>query len=224
MFRKLTLLLSLVLAMGFAVSTTAAAQDVPASADDIEGLESGYARMYMPDFAAMIESVGTPGAEMTIDENGVMLIMISGFTFDSEDNASKAVDLFSEGMTGETSGLEGMESSEIDDLGDKNLLINGETDEAGEPMATNMLLVQDGTSMYMISVTGGELDAGTQQVQDIAQHMIDGEIETEEVTFSEDGTSTGGVFDLMPNIEEDAELLSNLAPSTDMDMMGAGGL
>lgn len=220
MFRKITLLLSLIMAMGL-TAVTASAQEVPAT-EDVEGLETGYARMYMPDFSAMIDSIGTPGAETDFDEEGVMMVMIAGLTFDSDDNASEAFGSFSESYSGELSGAEGMEASEIDDLGDNAALLSGEMTESGEAMATNMLLVQDGESLYLISVTGGEVDAGSQQVQDIAQHMLDGEIENEEVTFNEDGTSTGGVFDLMPDPEEDAELLSNLAPGMDMDMDASG--
>lgn len=222
MFRKFTLLLSLVLAMGFAITSTAAAQDVPTSAGDVEGLETGYARMYMPDFSAMIEAAGTPGATTGFDENAVLVIMTAGFTFDSEDNAGKALDTFGEGFTSEMSGAENLEAAELDDLGDRAVLYSGTVEESGESMPTNTLLVQDGEAVYMISVTGGDLDEGKQQAQDIATHMLDGEIETGDVTFNEDGTSTGGVFDLMPTAE-DTDLVSGLAPSMDMDFSGMGG-
>lgn len=46
MFRKLTILLSLVLTLGFAIGSSAAAQDVPdPDIPDLEGIESGYIRM-----------------------------------------------------------------------------------------------------------------------------------------------------------------------------------
>lgn len=215
MLRKMTALLSLLLALGLTMS--ASGQEASSMEEELPGLESAYSRLFMPDFDAMFAALETPGADVEFDEDGVIMVMTMVFTFDSEDNAANAMDTLHEGFfeTGEEAETE---ETEIEDLGDQALMFSAVVEESGEPLTTISLFVQEGEHVYMVTVGGGELEAGKQQTQDIGQFMVDAEITTDEVTFNEDGTSTGGVFDLMPTAD-DTELVGGLAPSSDMDLM-----
>jgi hypothetical protein len=215
MLRKMTALLSLLLALGLTMS--ASGQEASSMEEELPGLESAYSRLFMPDFDAMFAALETPGADVEFDEDGVIMVMTMVFTFDSEDNAANAMDTLHEGFfeTGEEAETE---ETEVEDLGDQALMFSAVVEESGEPLTTISLFVQEGEHLYMVTVGGGELEAGKQQTQDIGQFMVDAEITTDEVTFNEDGTSTGGVFDLMPTAD-DTELVGGLAPSSDMDMM-----
>lgn len=221
MLRKFTILLSLVLTLGFAATTSAAAQEMPdVDAPDMEGLETGYARMFMPDFGAMIDALGTPGADMPeIDQEGVLTVMTAILTFDNADNADKSMAVVADTYTeeGESDTDIDMTSEEISDLGDKATLHSGAVDISGEKTTFNILIVKDDSQLLLIQVIGGEAEAGATQAQDIANFMLDTEPTTDEVTFNEDGTSTGGAFDRMPTAE-DTDLVDGLAPFIDMDM------
>lgn len=217
--RKFILLVSLVLTLGFGITTSVTAQETPAAEmPQLEGLESGYARMFMPDFNAMFEAMGTPGANIPeLDEKGVLTIMTAVLTFDSTDNAGKGLDSTADAFTRQDGGTD-LTSSEIKDLGDKAMLYSGEADAGdGTTMLTNVLVVQDSERVYMVMVAGGELEAGATQAKDIARFMLDARPTTPEVTLKQDGTSTGGAFDRMPTAK-DTDLVSGLAPFMDVDM------
>ncbi|HWV23286.1 MAG TPA: hypothetical protein VNZ58_03775 [Thermomicrobiales bacterium] len=219
MLRKITILLSLILTLGFAVTTSAAAQDTP-SVDslNVDGLESGYGRAYMPDLNALVEAMSTPGAATPdLNADGPSAIQISILTFDKADNAKKASDSIADEIASQEVEDVEMKSEEVKDLGDSATLYTGEVKSMGETMAITALLVQDGEQLLQIQIVGGENDANSSQAQAIAQHMLDTEPSTNEVTFNEDGTSTGGAFDRMPQ-SGDTDLIGDLTPFMDMDL------
>lgn len=215
MLRKMTALFSLLLALGLTMS--AAGQDASSVEEELPGIESAYSRLFMPDFDAMFAALETPGADIEFDENGVVMVMTIVFTFDSEDNAANAMNTLQEGFV-ETSEEAEIEETEIDDLGDRALMFSGVVDETDDPLTTISLFVQDGEHVYVVTLGGGELEAGKQQSQDIAQFMVDAEISTDEVTLDAEGGSTGGAFDLMPTAE-DTDLVGGLAPTSDSNML-----
>lgn len=216
MFKRIALLLSLVFAL--AVSSSAGAQSTPTlDPGDVEGLESGYARMYIADIEAMM---ATPGAmeEMSLDDMALSG-MAAVFTFEDEGAAEDAFDLFGDQFAQgfmEGSGTEA-EKSEIDDLGNQAVEYLGETevdDETTSP--TSMILVQDGEHIFIAMILGGaEVSDDTRA---FAEHLLDGEISDDEVVFNEDGSSTGGVFDIMPN-EENTDIVQGMVPFMDADFM-----
>lgn len=216
MVRRIALLLSLIFAL--AVSSSAGAQSTPTlDPADVEGLESGYARAYIADIEALM---ATPGAieELSLDD-----LALSGlaavFTFEDEEAASNAfgdfADQFAEGFL-EGSGTEA-EPTEIDDLGEQAIEYFGETEVDAETTApTSMMIVQEGEYIYVSVILGGT-DA-SESSRTLVEHLMDGEIGEDEVVFNEDGTSTGGVFELMPN-EENPEVVQDMVPFMDMDFM-----
>lgn len=216
MFKRIALLLSLVFAL--AISSGAGAQDTPTlDPDDVEGLESGYARMYIADIEAMM---ATPGAmeEMSL-EDMALSGMAAVFTFEDEGAAEDAFGLFGDQFAQgfmEGSGTEA-EKSEIDDLGNQAVEYLGETEVDEETTsATSMILVQDGEHIFIAMILGGaEVSDDTRA---FAEYLLDGEISEDEVAFNEDGSSTGGVYDIMPN-EENTEIVQGMVPFMDADFM-----
>lgn len=210
MVRKLTALFALVLALGMAIMP-AAAQDV--NMDDMSelGLESGYMRIYTVDPA----SASTP----TTDLLGMMAI---GFQFDSADSAETAFEDFSCGFAGGFMGAEdaqdcegladaGFTVSDVDGIGDQAIEITGEADIAG-PTPVTLLSIQSENHLFMV-ITLGSDEPGSSDA--IGTFLAEAEPVDTEVEFSEDGTSTGGFFDMLPQ-EGDPEL-EGLMPVSDMN-------
>lgn len=216
MFKRIALLLSLIFAI--AVSSNAGAQSTPTlDPGDVEGLESGYARMYIADIEAMM---ATPEAMESMSLEDIALSgMGAVFTFEDEGAAEDAfgdfADEFANGFM-EGSGTEA-ERSEIDDLGNQAVEYLGETEVDEETTSpTSMILVQDGEHIYIAMILGGT-DV-SENTRAFAEYLLDTEIPDTEVEFNEDGSSTGGVFDILPN-EENTEIVQGMVPFMDADFM-----
>lgn len=212
MVRKLTALFALVLALGMAVMP-AAAQDV--SLDDASefGLENGYMRIYMADPAG--------ASTATTDLMGVM---VGGFQFDSAESAESAFEDFSCGFAGGFMGASdaqdceglteaGFTVNDVDGIGDKAIEITGEADIAG-PTPVTILNIQSENYLFIV-ITLGSSEAGSSDALGTYLAEADKAAADSEVVFSEDGTSTGGFFDLLPQ-EGDAEI-EGLMPMSDMN-------
>ena len=208
MFRKFALLMSLFLTLG---STTALAQDDAAPVADLDGLESAYSRIYAPAFNAE----GTPGAQSM---ERVTVLTVTGYAFESDDAAASALAPLGDEVINAIPVSHDIAGEPVDDLGDSAILHSGEFEDVNGAMAIHMVTVQDGARIYQVSLAGAGPEDGGALVQDSAQHMLDGEVDTDEVTLNNDGTSTGGVFDLMPT-KDDTDLTGGLVPQMDGDLM-----
>ena len=210
MVRKLTALFALVLSLGLAVMP-AAAQDVTMDDASEFGLEGGYMRMYMADPAAE----ATPSADL-------LGVMVAGFQFDSADSAEAAFEEFSCGFAGgfmgaadaqDCDGLTeaGFTVSDVEGIGDKAIEITGEANVGG-PTPVTLLSIQSENNLFMV-ITLGSDEPGSSDA--IGKFLADAEPVDTEVEFSDDGTSTGGFFDMLPQ-EGDAEI-EGLMPISDMN-------
>lgn len=208
---KLSALLALLL-LGFTLlgGTGVGAQETGESSlqpEELEGFEYGAMRSYTPDFSAMMAS---PGADMEMP-TGLMGLGAMVFQFDDNDHAEDAYNTLKddEALTSELI-TEGSEEIEVD-LGDNAVGYKGSEDMEGMSMETTFVLVQDGKFVYFIYAAGTEVDVQA-VTEDLASHMIDtdGEGEGE---YSEDGTSTGGVWDKFPKADDD--LVEGLIASDD---------
>lgn len=210
MVRKLTALFALVLSLGLAIMP-AAAQDVTMDDASEFGLEGGYMRMYMADPAS--EATATPD---------LLGVMVAGFQFDSADSAEAAFEEFSCGFAGgfmgaadaqDCDGLAeaGFTVSDVEGIGDAAIEITGEADVAG-PTPVTLLSIQSENNLFMV-ITLGSDEPGSSDT--IGKFLADAEPVDTEVEFSEDGTSTGGFFDILPQ-EGDAEI-EGLMPVSDMN-------
>lgn len=220
LFKRIALLLSLVMTLGMA--SHAGAQSTPTlDPNDVPGLESGYARMYIADIEALMatpgamEAMSTPGALGDVALSGMAAV----FTFEDEGAAEDAFGTFGEQFAQgfmEGSGTKA-EPTEINDLGNQAVEYLGETevdDETTSPIS--IILVQDGEHIFIAMILGGsDVSAST---RDLAEYLIDADIPDSEVMFNEDGSSTGGVFDILPNAE-DTGIVQGMVPFMDADFM-----
>lgn len=216
LFKRIALLLSLVLTL--VLSSTAGAQDTPTlNPGDVEGLESGYARMYIADIEAMMS---TPGALETMAlEDMALSGMAAIFTFEDEGAAEDAFgDFATEFAEGFMEGSDTQaEPTEIDDLGNQAVEYLGETEVDEETTSPiSIIIVQDGETIYIAMIMGGS-DV-SESTYAFAEHMLDGEISDDEVEFNDEGTSTGGAFDVMPG-EDEADIVNGMVPFMDADFM-----
>jgi hypothetical protein len=220
LLRKITLLLSLVLTLAF-TSTAVVAQEVPAmDPSEVEGLESAYGRMYMVDIDAIMAS--PEAAEAILSGESPLSGMAAAFLFEDEGAAEGAMGDFADQFA--ESFLEGAEveaeESEIEGLGDEAVIYTGTTDVDETTTAdTAMIIARDGENIFISFIIGGTDVEG--MVDDMAQHMIDGEIGADEVVLDEAGASTGGVFDIFPGAET-ADLVGGMVPFMDIDFLEGG--
>lgn len=225
--KKLILVLTMLLTLGFSLQGVAAQTPDSSGAPlgeamQAEGLESAYDRTYMMDFEALMAS---PSADMAEMDTAAMMrvVSITGMTFDSEDNAKNYVnDMKSQIEDAQESG-EMPEGTEIRELED------GDIDKDGivatmsmEDLGVNsaILVFVDGDQVFMIVAIDADVESAEAKVTDIAKYVVDADVENDEVTFNEDGTSTGGVFDRMP--EAGNELVGDLTSVTDSVLQEAG--
>ena len=212
MVRKLTALFALVLSLGMAVMP-AAAQDLTMDDASEFGLEGGYMRMYMAD----------PASEATVAPD-LLGVMVAGFNFDSADSAEAAFEDFSCGFAGGFMGADDAEdcagladagftvNDNLEINGDKAIEITGEANVGG-PIPVTLLSIQSDNNLFMV-ITLGVAEEGASDA--IGGYLADAEPVDTDVEFSDDGTSTGGFFDMLPQ-EGDAEI-AGLAPQSDLNV------
>lgn len=213
MVRKFMALFALMLALGMSVMPAAA--QTSDSLSEI-GVENVYIRMYMADPAATVE--------VNPDLMGVMVGVIE---FDSADTASDSFEDFSCGFVSGFVGIEatdcdglvegGMEVADVSGIGEQALEATGEATVSGTTMPTTILAVQQDNNIFLVINLGiAEPESGDA----IAKFLVEAEPVDTEVVFSEDGTSTGGFFDMLPQDGDD--VIAGLMPVMDLDMMDDG--
>lgn len=210
MLRKIASSLVAILAIVSLLSTTAAAQDTSKLEEELPGVQAGYMRMFLPDPDA------TPVAEVIDDGSTTHTVMFMAYRFDSPDNAASALDIYTEeGMDqffdGDT------EQEEIADLGNKAVQVSGTTHAGDTDDPTVALLVQEETDVYMILAMGGD-DTLADKVLEVATTIIAEDVPDNEVMLDPEGGSTGRVFEVFA-AAEDHELVAELVPVMDMDLM-----
>lgn len=210
MIRKTAPALIILLAVISSLSAPAMAQDTSKLEEELPGVQAGYMRMYLPDPEA------TPVAEVIEEGTTTHTVMFMAYRFDSADNAASALDTYTnEGMDqffeGDT------ETEEIADLGDKAIQVSGVTlvDDREDPAVA--LLVQEGTDVYMVLAMGGD-DTLADKVLEATTTIIEQDEPDTELKLDPEGGSTGSVYDMFA-AAEDHELVADLVPVMDMDLM-----
>jgi len=209
------MLLSLVAMFGLTL-TNASAQSTTDFVDptQAEGFESGYARIYSVDFEAMMEA--SPSAE-GIDMDAMMkTVTVNGVTFDSDDNAEAYIDAMNKFAEEPVEGVE--INVEDADYGDQANMYSADLSEMmGSDMFMTGYYVREGSTVYAVSVIDSDEDTANETAKNVIEFMLDKDAGDGEVQFNEDGTSTGGVFDVFPTAD-DADVTNGLLPMTDMDL------
>lgn len=211
--KKLLMTLSLLLTLGLSASAVAAQTDgveVPdleeaaATAYDVEGLQSVYDRTFTVDFETMMASPDEDPAG--IDMSAMMnVISIQGITFDSDDNASAYIDQMKDELeTSVADDPDAFSDTEISDLDGFDVEgIRVHMDMADLGIAASVIIFVDGNQVYQVMVMDSDIDVAQSKADDVTRFVLDAEVGNEEVSFDEDGTSTGGVFDRMPTGDDD---------------------
>lgn len=212
MVRKFAALFALILTFGLA-AVPVAAQDVDPDDLDAVGMESGYLRMYLAD----------PSDPANTDLLGVMVV---GIEFQDAESLDEGFEDFTCGFAGgflgtvdavDCDGLvdAGFDVADVTGIGDKAIEVSGEADVSG-PTPTTMLALQSENQLFIV-IYLGEANPGI--ADDFGTYLADAEPVDTEVQFSEDGTSTGGFFDMLP--QEGDPLLDGLMPMMDDDLVGS---
>lgn len=230
--KRLLLTLSLLLSLGLSATGVAAQTDGVAAPDlgdiegtytDVEGLQSVYDRTFSMDIEAMLASPDTDFESLDMSEM-MNMFTIQGMTFDNEDNAKAYLEEMKSEMEAameDEEAMEMLEDMEITDL--EGFDVDGIRVDTNMPdleVAASMIVFNDGNHIFMIMSMNADLETAQSKADEVIQFVIDAEIENEEVTFSEDGTSTGGVYDRMPTAED--EIAGTLTGVMDMELFVAG--
>jgi hypothetical protein len=194
------LMLGFTLLGGPGVGAQDSSPEAPFDPKELDGFQYGAMRYYTFDYSAMMEQMGTPGAEMEMP-TGLMGIGSAILEFEEDGQAKDAFNQLKDDqeLTGDEV-LEGAEEVETD-LGDEAVMFSGTEDIEGMAMDSTFALVQDGNYVYFVFATGSEVDVeGT--VTEFTNTLIDND-GSGEGEFNEDGTSTGGLWDKFPAADDD---------------------
>lgn len=203
MFKQLMLVLSLVISFGFGSTM---AQGTPAAEIDLDnddfgdlpGIQAGWSRLWL------VESGGataTPGS--------IRMFTLGALEFDTENHASQVYDAM-------VASIESDDATSLIDspqFGDRSFSFTAE----GSMMSANsvILVVQDGSVLFLLNETGEDVSAD--RVQDVAAHVMEAEMGPDPVKFSEDGGSTGGVYDRFP--PADSEIFTGFDVVRDVNIL-----
>lgn len=209
MFRTLSALLASMLMLGLSATSIAAQNDANLSPTDVEGFVSGYGRAYAPSTAA------SPEAGMS--ENPISVI-VSGITFDSEENATAymdnlqtiATDLEEQSVTVEFTELESGH-------GDQAYDVSGEIESGDVTGFVQGSYVRTGSLVYYVTATSLSEDGLADTVTSFTTFLAEHEPSEDDVVFTADGTSTGGVFAMFPTLD-DADAVGGMEPVSDIDL------
>lgn len=185
-----------------------------------EGLVSAYDRTYMVDFEAMMAS---PSADLADMDSAAMMrvVSITGMTFDSDDHAEAYLkDMKSQIDDAQEAGEmpEGTEVKDLEDFDKDGFIATMSMEDLGVNSA--ILVFVDGDQVFMVVGIDADIESATTLVTDVAKYVADAEVKDDKVTLNEDGTSTGGVFDRMP--EAGSDLVGDLTSVTDSVLQEAG--
>ncbi len=181
-----------------------AAQDATEAAsefEDLEGLQRAHIRAYTPDLMALF-AMSTPEAAPT----GWFSLTSMAMEFDSEDNAKAAVDELMGMITATDLDEEGLELQEATlDVDYDHRALQASQEQDGMTVNVVFALTQDANYVYaVVGLTMGDDPAPA--AAGALTLMRDADAEGGEGTFSEDGTSEGGLWDKLPTLEQMQEL------------------
>lgn len=181
--------------------------------EDAAGVESAYSRTYSTGSTTTV-SAASKKTDSLEAESGFKGIEIMGMTFESEDEATQFVESMRSGIQ---DFVDKSDSSAEAELGDIDIDIDHDGFFAimnVENTGVNAIVMfVDGNQVFLIDVTDPDRETAADLVHEVAEYVADAEIEKDNVSFNEDGTSTGGVFDRMP--ESGNDVVGDLTSVTD---------
>lgn len=213
--KRLILTISMLLVMGMSANGLAAQE-----LDDAEGLESAYGRNYSngsdysvsaPSSSSSASSSTTPAAMES--EPAYTGIEVIGLTFDSDENAENFLEVMRADIQDSVDSGEGPEDTEFKDIDELDVdkdgfVVIGTVENTG---VNATALFVDGNQVFLVDVVDPDKETATTLITDVSKFVADADVESDEVSLNEDGSSTGGVFDRMPTADDD--LVGDLIPA-----------
>lgn len=191
---------------------------------DLHGVQAAVSRTFTLDFAAMFSAEGTP---TPVPAAGTVDLFALGGTILQFDNDGDAKSAYST-VLDEVSQQQDDEGTPADltfetidlggDLGDERTGLRMTGEDTGGIAGGDIvaLVVRDGSIIYMVT---GVANAGdpSDAVVAFTKAVMDGKAGDGEATFNEDGTSTGGLWDKFPAV--DNPVVAGLPSVMDIDLM-----
>lgn len=146
-------------------------------------------------------------------------VTVAGLTFESDEAAENYLGEMCSAIEAQTEQSDDEQDAEIQDLDIDNDGFLAVMNVPNTGVNTVVLFV-DGNTMFLVDVTHPDRDTANTTATDVAEFVADADIETDEVTFNEDGTSTGGVFDRMPTGDDD--IVGDFTTIMDREVFVAG--
>ncbi len=207
----------------------------PPDAQDLTGIQAAVSREYAPADTFIGSATfdnATPMTEADLATTRYSSIIISVYQLDTAKDAAVAYDRLGRGLLGSLPDLNGgdgderLVSEDLTGIGDgatRSHLTITLTDQGSIRQRTfQYLTVQRGEFMFVIAAQSslGPVETlpapsdGLDPMLDLAVQIVsDGEASPDEPAYAEDGTSTGGLWGLMP--VSDDPLLMGLTPWID---------
>jgi len=217
--RRFTAMAALVAMMMFGAIAPAAAQmdSTPASeaspsADfsDLNEPDAIYGRFYMLDTDTLTGAGATPSVDLSSMPPIVAIVQV--YEFATDDDAASAVKLLNQKLNEEI-GTKNVQSEDVENLGDMAVQSSGAVAESGIKTNLTTITVQQDNVVY-VSVVGTFGDSSADVATSLVEHMMKTDPGDAKVMFSDDGTSTGGYFDVFPT--EGDDLVQGMIVSEDM--------
>lgn len=191
LFPLIALLLALLMTAPATAQTPGASPQ--ATPETLAGLEYVAARQYAPD----------PTQPIDTQSDAVYILTVRIYVFDSEEHADAGWEstvsstAIQSDVPMDSDKVE-YEEIEVEGIGDRAwaTTLSAETPE-GDTGYFRLIYVQDGDMLYTINAIAGSAET-TMVTDELATMMVDAEPGDGDVQFNEDGTSTGGVWDLFP--------------------------
>lgn len=209
---------------------TPTASTIPAE-DELAGLQTTVWRSYV--HSGTFEGTGSisldeatpasPVAETTQPRSIEVMVR----EFDTAEHAASAFERISAGAEGSVAGVfsDGtldVTSETLPDIGSQAMLVRVDYIEERSNVWMEYVVVQRDQYVFFVSASGrvfgnmpgsADVDTSLPTVELAAQIAAHGEPSTDEPTFREDGTSTGGLWGFMPPADD--PLLRGLVPYGD---------
>lgn len=208
--------LALALLLGGMVLAPVSAQEDTEEFDfgDLDGIQSGVGRYYYADYSAMFDAMSTPGAEMP-ELPALLGLSVGVLKFDSDDNADSGFDKLYEELvnsaneslaedadTGTPTTPVTVTENDVDDIGDEAKSMSATLEEEDGTYYSYGIIAREGDLIYLLIGNGGS--DPSEAINNLTKGMMDRDAGEGDGTFNEDGSSTGGLWDLFPADDDPA--------------------
>lgn len=191
----------MVATMAFVSISPAVAQGTATPTADFADPSGIYGRIYAANPDALFPEA-TPGADAVATPP--IIAVVQAYEFGSDEDAEASFESVSETVNEQiTQGTSTeFQQTDVDDLGDQGIQSTGTVDASGFEVPLTTLVVREGNIIFL-AAAGTLDDSSADAANAFMEHMLNEESGDSAVEFNEDGTSTGGIFDVFPTVDDD---------------------